>query len=64
MVGKSEETVSVLIPIYNEEGNLPLLYEKLDAALQRIGRACEIIFADDGSSYGSMKILLDLREKR
>ena len=63
MAGKSEETVSVLIPIYNEEGNLPLLYEKLDAALRKIGRAYEIIFVDDGSTDGSLDILLDLREK-
>jgi glycosyltransferase involved in cell wall biosynthesis len=63
MARKSEETVSVLIPIYNEEGNLPVLYEKLDAALQRIGRPYEIIFVDDGSSDGSMDILLDLRQK-
>jgi glycosyltransferase involved in cell wall biosynthesis len=63
MGGKSEETVSVLIPIFNEEGNLPLLYEKLYMALQKVGRPYEIIFVDDGSSDGSLDILLDLREK-
>ncbi len=63
MGGKLEETVSVLIPVYNEEGNLPLLYEKLDVVLQRIGRGYEIIFVNDGSSDGSMDTLLNLREK-
>lgn len=63
MGGKLEETVSVLIPIYNEEGNLSLLYDKLEAALQKTKRAYEIIFVDDGSSDGSLEILLDLREK-
>ena len=63
MGGKLEETVSVLIPIYNEEGNLSLLYDKLDLALKKTGRAYEIIFVDDGSSDGSLEILLDLREK-
>jgi glycosyltransferase involved in cell wall biosynthesis len=63
MGGKSEETVSVLIPIYNEEGNLPLLYDKLYLALQKIGRPYEIIFVDDGSSDRSLDILLDFREK-
>jgi len=63
MGGKLEETVSVLIPIYNEEGNLSLLYDKLEAALQKAERAYEIIFVDDGSSDGSLEILLDLREK-
>src|SRR4030043_30859 len=63
MGGKLEETVSVLIPVYNEEGNLPLLYDKLDSALKKMRRAYEIIFVDDGSSDGSMDILLNLREK-
>jgi len=63
MGGKLEETVSVLIPIYNEEGNLSLLYDKLEAALQKTERAYEIIFVDDGSSDGSLEILLDIREK-
>ena len=63
MGGKLEETVSVLIPIYNEEGNLSLLYDKLDLALKKTGRAYEIIFVDDGSSDGSLEILLDIREK-
>ena len=63
MGGKLEETVSVLIPVYNEEGNLSLLYDKLEAALQKTERAYEIIFVDDGSSDGSLEILLDLREK-
>jgi len=63
MGSKLEETVSVLIPIYNEEGNLSLLYDKLEAALQKTERAYEIIFVDDGSSDESLEILLDLREK-
>jgi glycosyltransferase involved in cell wall biosynthesis len=63
MGGKLEETVSVLIPVYNEEGNLSLLYDKLEAALKKTERAYEIIFVDDGSSDGSLEILLDLREK-
>ena len=63
MGSKLEETVSVLIPIYNEEGNLSLLYDKLEAALQKTERAYEITFVDDGSSDESLEILLDLREK-
>src|SRR3972149_10593616 len=63
MGSKLEETVSVLIPIYNEEGNLSLLYDKLQAALQKTERAYEIIFVDDGSTDGSLENLLDLREK-
>src|SRR4030043_1580257 len=63
MAGRIEETLSVLIPVYNEEGNLSLLYDKLDAALKKTKKAYEIIFVDDGSSDGTLEILLDLREK-
>jgi len=63
MTGKLEETVSILVPIYNEEGNLSLLYEKLDSALKKARRAYEIIFIDDGSTDGSLEILLDIRER-
>jgi glycosyltransferase involved in cell wall biosynthesis len=63
MDGRLNETLSILIPVYNEEGNLSLLYEKLVAALKKVGRPYEVIFVDDGSSDGTMEILLDLREK-
>jgi len=63
MDGRLNETLSILIPVYNEEGNLSLLYEKLMTALQKAGRPYEVIFVDDGSSDGTMEILLDLREK-
>jgi len=63
MNGRLNETLSILIPVYNEEGNLSLLYEKLITALEKAGRPYEAIFIDDGSSDGTMEILLDLREK-
>ena len=46
--------LSVVIPVYNEEDNLPRLYERLIAALDPIGMAYEIIFVDDGSRDGSL----------
>lgn len=63
MSGRLNETLSILIPVYNEEGNISLLYEKLMTALKKAGRPYEVIFVDDGSSDGTMEILLDLREK-
>jgi glycosyltransferase involved in cell wall biosynthesis len=60
---KSEETLSILIPVFNEEGNLSLLYDKLVTALKKMERPYEVIFVDDGSSDGTLEILLDLREK-
>lgn len=63
MNGRLDETLSILVPIYNEEGNLSTLYEKLMMALKKAGKPYELIFVDDGSSDGTLEILLDLREK-
>src|SRR5687767_4163003 len=52
--------VSVFLPVYNEEPNLRPLHAKLDAALKSLGRSAEIVYVDDGSSDGSLKILREL----
>jgi glycosyltransferase involved in cell wall biosynthesis len=53
-------SVSVVIPIYNERENVPLLYEQLVAALPELGCPWEIVFVDDGSTDGSSKALDEL----
>lgn len=58
-----KETLSILIPVFNEEENILPLYERLSKALQKTGRAYEILFIDDGSSDGSLEVLLDLTKK-
>jgi len=52
--------LSVFLPVYNEEPNLPPLHEKLDKALKALGRTAEIIYVDDGSTDGSLKVLRQL----
>ncbi len=49
--------ISIIIPVYNEEPNLPGLYEKLDAALRSLNRSYEILFVDDGSADRSRAVL-------
>src|ERR1051326_490099 len=51
---------SVFLPVYNEEPNLRPLHAKLDAALKALGRSAEIVYVDDGSTDGSLKILREL----
>lgn len=46
-------SLSIVIPVMNEEGNLPELYDRLSAQLDEIGLPWEIIFIDDGSSDGT-----------
>ena len=53
--------ISVIFPVYNEEGNLRELHERLVRALDGIGDPYEIIAVDDGSKDQSRKILSELR---
>jgi glycosyltransferase involved in cell wall biosynthesis len=52
--------VSVFLPVYNEEPNLRPLHAKLDAALRSLGRSAEIVYVDDGSNDGSLKVLREI----
>ena len=47
--------LSVVVPLYNEEGNVAKLHEKILAACQKLQKSFEIIFIDDGSSDGTAK---------
>jgi len=58
-----KETLSILIPVFNEEENILPLYERLTKALQKTDRPYEILFIDDGSSDGSLELLLDITQK-
>lgn len=49
--------VSVLIPVYNEEDVLQLLFERLYPVLDSLGRSYEILFVNDGSQDGSAELL-------
>jgi glycosyltransferase involved in cell wall biosynthesis len=49
--------VSFVIPVYNEEENLPDFYRELTAAGEKLHGSYEIIFVDDGSRDGSFPAL-------
>lgn len=49
--------ISVVIPVFNEEANLPLLFERLYPVLDGIGRRYEVIFINDGSTDRSSELL-------
>jgi glycosyltransferase involved in cell wall biosynthesis len=53
--------LSVVIPLLNEEENIPLLYDELKEVLDSIGEKYEIIFIDDGSSDKSLLLLRELQ---
>jgi len=54
---KGDVEVTVTIPLYNEAENIPVLYERVCAALDGIGRNWELILVNDGSRDGSAALL-------
>jgi undecaprenyl-phosphate 4-deoxy-4-formamido-L-arabinose transferase len=54
------EGISVVVPVYNSEGSLALLAERLQTILPKIAPAYEVIFVNDGSRDGSAKVLQKL----
>lgn len=49
--------VSVVVPVYNEEGNLPALLPRLLPVLKSLDRPAEVVFVDDGSRDRSLDVL-------
>jgi len=56
--------LSVVIPVYNEEDGLPLLFARLYPALDALGRSYEVVFVDDGSADRSVAQLREQFELR
>ncbi|WP_339138002.1 MAG: glycosyltransferase family 2 protein [Candidatus Electrothrix sp. GW3-4] len=54
--------LSVVIPIYNEEENINLLYDELKGVLKTIEHEHEIVFVDDGSSDASLTLLEKIQQ--
>ncbi len=52
--------VSIIIPVYNEEGNLGNLMGRLYPVMQGMAKPFEIIFADDGSRDRSLAMLTEM----
>lgn len=51
---KKEMLISIVVPVYNEEKNIPVFYDKLENVLSAIEYNYEIIFIDDGSLDNSL----------
>lgn len=56
--------LSVVIPVYNEELVLPLLFERLYPALDQLGITYELLFVDDGSADHSVALLREQFARR
>ncbi len=56
--------ISVVIPVYNEEGNLATLFARLCKAMDALGKSWEVIFVNDGSKDASGALLRDYQKQR
>ena len=54
--------LSLVVPVYNEKENLPLLMDAIRAALVPLDKPWEVVLVDDGSKDGSLEVLADLAE--
>ncbi|HSC26933.1 MAG TPA: glycosyltransferase family 2 protein [Vicinamibacterales bacterium] len=54
--------LSVVIPVYDEEENLPHLWPELRAVLEPLKLAFEVVFVDDGSRDGSAEVIRGFRD--
>lgn len=57
MSSPSPVQLSIVIPVYNEELNLPTLFNRLYPVLDKLSRRYEIIFTNDGSHDRSIELL-------
>jgi len=55
--------VSVIIPIYNEEENIQLLFDRLHKVMNEMCNSHELIFVNDGSKDQSIHLIKDLSKQ-
>jgi undecaprenyl-phosphate 4-deoxy-4-formamido-L-arabinose transferase len=55
--------ISVVIPLFNEEGNIVELYFRLTNVLSNLNKTWEIVFIDNGSTDKTLFLLKELKEK-
>jgi undecaprenyl-phosphate 4-deoxy-4-formamido-L-arabinose transferase len=61
---KQRPQVSVVIPCYNEELNIPTLLGRLFKALDQMNRTYEVLFVDDGSKDKTLALLIEAGKTR
>lgn len=59
-MNEQEIYLSVIVPVYNEEGSIAELYREIFAVCEKLGRPFEIIFVNDGSKDKTAEVLKTL----
>lgn len=60
---RKAKLISVIIPVYNEEGNIEKLHERLNKTLEQLPSEKEYLFVNDGSDDRSLMLLAKLSEE-
>ena len=55
--------LSLVIPVYNEQDNLPLLFAAIYKTMNELQRSWEVVLVDDGSHDGSLSVLTEYAEE-
>ena len=67
LLAPANPVVSIVVPVYGNEGSLPPLFDALlavERGLADRGLELELIFVDDGSPDGSLAVLRELKRRR
>lgn len=62
MDGINKTELSVVIPVFNESGNLPELHKRLKVVMDELNKNYELIYINDGSTDDSLEILRDIQK--
>jgi glycosyltransferase involved in cell wall biosynthesis len=60
--GAAQSSLSVVVPVYNEEAVLPEFHRRLAEVLDALPGRAEVVYVNDGSSDRSLSLLIALRE--
>lgn len=64
MISPITPYISIVIPVYNEEKTLPIMFSRLIPVMDALNKSYEVIFVNDGSKDASQAVLADLFAKR
>ncbi|MBL8861862.1 MAG: glycosyltransferase [Planctomycetes bacterium] len=56
-------SLSVVVPVFNSEGSLPVLVERLEPVLRAVADRFELVLVNDGSRDGSWAVVQDLTRR-
>ncbi len=59
----SNPVLSIIAPCYNEEKNIPILYDEIKKVMETIGETWELILINDGSRDRTLEVMMATHEK-